>query len=93
MNISVFNIKLTDRDVYKILYLNKIKKLLPSQIAEQFPVTKATISNIVNGKSRQDCYHSFMDYMERHPRKVKKLFPELTQQLNGMEKEFRGNSN
>lgn len=73
----MYNVKLTDKDVYKILYLNKVKKLLPYQIEKQFPVSKATIKNILNGKSRKDCYYSFMDYMEREPKKVLSLFPEL----------------
>lgn len=93
MSNNMYNVKLTDKDVYKILYLNKVKKLLPYQIEKQFPVSKATIQNIVNGKSRKDCYYSFMDFMERHPRKIKKLFPDLTQQqLNDMEKESKGKS-
>ncbi|WP_369355384.1 hypothetical protein [Lysinibacillus capsici] len=78
MSNSMYNVKLTDKDVYKILYLNKVKKLLPYQIEKQFPVSKATIKNIVNGKSRRDCYYAFMDYMEREPKKVLALFPELT---------------
>lgn len=76
---SIYNIKLTDKDVYKILYLNKIKNLLPYQIEalSLFPVSRTTIKNIVNGKSRKDCYYSFMDYMESEPKKVVTLFPEL----------------
>jgi transposase len=68
------NVKLTDRDVYKILYLNKVKGLLPYQIEEHFTVSRATIKNIVNGKSRRDCYEAFMEYKSKHPQKVKRLF-------------------
>lgn len=68
------NVKLTDKDVYKILYLNKVKGLLPYQIEEHFSVTRATIKGIVNGKSRRDCYEAFMEYKTKHPRKVKLLF-------------------
>jgi transposase len=68
------NVKLTDRDVYKILYMNKVKGMLPYQIEEHFTVSRATIKNIVNGKSRRDCYEAFMEYKARHPQKVKRLF-------------------
>jgi hypothetical protein len=68
------NVKLTDRDVYKILYLNKVKGLLPYQIEEHFTVSRATIKNIVKGKSRRDCYEAFMEYKVKHPQKVKILF-------------------
>lgn len=70
----MYNIKLTDKDVYEILYINKVKKLLPYQIVAAFPVSKTTIKNIINGKSRKDCYFAFADYMEKHPKKVVKLF-------------------
>lgn len=70
----MYNVKLTNRDVYKILYLNKVKKLQPHQLEEMFPVSRATIKSIVNGNSRKDCYFPFMDYMERHPKKVMSLF-------------------
>jgi len=73
----MYNVKLTDRDVYKILYLNKIKKLLPYQIEESYPVSRGTIKSIINGKSRKDCYHAFMDYMEREPNKVMTLFHDI----------------
>ncbi|UTV31695.1 hypothetical protein [Bacillus altitudinis] len=68
------NVILTDRQVYHILFLSKVKGLQPYQIEEQFPVSRATIRQIVNGKSRKDCYFAFIDYMEQHPRKVKNLF-------------------
>ena len=71
---SFNNVKLTDKDIYYILYLNKVKGLQPYQIEKMFPVSKATIKNIVNGKSRKDCYYAFIDYMEKHPRKVMKLY-------------------
>lgn len=70
----MYNVKLTDKEVYKILYLNKVEKLLPYQITELFPVSKTTIKSIINGKSRKDCYFTFIDYMERKPKKVKSLF-------------------
>lgn len=71
---NAFNVKLTDRDVYKILYLNKIKDYQPYQLEIMFPVTRTTIRNIINGRSRKDCYHAFMDYVEKHPEKVNNLF-------------------
>ncbi|MBD7962526.1 hypothetical protein [Fictibacillus norfolkensis] len=74
MMLGFNNVKLTDRDVYKILYYSKVKGLLPFQIEEHFTVSRATIKNIVNGKSRRDCYEAFMEYKAKHPRKVKLLF-------------------
>jgi len=71
---NIYNVKLTDKEVYNILYMNKVNGLLPHQIQEHFPVSKATIKNIVNGKSRKDCYEAFMYYKEKHPRKVSQLF-------------------
>ena len=68
------NVKLTDKDVYHILYLNKVKGMLPYQIEGMFSVSRATIKHIVNGKSRRDCYEAFMEYKTTHPRKVKRLF-------------------
>jgi hypothetical protein len=60
------NVKLTDKDVYEILFLNKVKGLQPYEIEKRFPVSRTTIKNIVNGKSRKDCYFAFNDYMENH---------------------------
>lgn len=70
---NAFNIKLTDKDVYKILYLNKIEGLLPYEIEPQFSVSRATIKNIVNGKSRKDCYALFMKYKDSHLENFKRL--------------------
>ena len=70
----MYNVKLTDKEVYKILYLNKVKGLLPYQIEEQFPVSKATIKSIITGKSRKDCFHAFMYFSEKNPEKVLTLF-------------------
>jgi transposase len=74
MNNAIYNVKLTDKEVYRILFLNKVKGMQPHQLEEMFPVSKGTIRNIVNGKSRKDCYHAFMYYMEKHPKKVQNLF-------------------
>lgn len=69
------NVKLTDRQVYHILFLSKVKGLQPYQIEKQFPVSRATIRQIVNGKSRKDCYYAFIEYKEKHnPEEVMKLF-------------------
>ena len=70
---SVFNVKLTDKDVYKILYLNKVEGLQPYQLEKKFTVTRTTIKNIVNGKSRKDCYMVFMEYKESHLNEFMKL--------------------
>ena len=71
---SIYNIKLTDKEVYHILFLNMVKGLKPYQIEKIYPVSRPTIKNIVNGRSRIDCYCDFLEYMEKHPRKIKKLF-------------------
>ena len=63
------NVKLTDKDVYKILFLNKVKGLQPYQLEEMFPVSRTTIKNIVNGKSRKDCYFDFIDFIEKRDTK------------------------
>lgn len=74
MKNNIYGVVLTDKQVYEILYINKVVGMLPYQLAERFPVSKATIKNIVNGKSRKDCYQAFMYYKEKYPRKVKTLF-------------------
>jgi transposase len=74
LNNNIYNVKLTDKEVYRILYLSKVKGLLPYQLEERFPVSKATIKSIINGKSRKDCYEDFMEYRENHPRKITELF-------------------
>ncbi|MBF7145188.1 hypothetical protein [Bacillus toyonensis] len=68
------NVKLTDKDVYEILFLNKVKGLQPYEIEKRFLVSRTTVKNIVNGKSRKDCYFTFMEYKEKHPKKVMTLF-------------------
>ncbi|MEA1853032.1 hypothetical protein U9M49_08010 [Cytobacillus sp. OWB-43] len=54
--------------------MNKVQGMLPYQLQEIFPVSKATIKKIINGKSRKDCFAAFVDFMEKHPRKVRTLF-------------------
>ncbi|HDR8065352.1 TPA: hypothetical protein QCY66_004321 [Bacillus cereus] len=70
---NAFNVKLKDKDVYKILYLNKVDGLQPHQLETMFPVTKATIRSVVNGKSRKDCYGLFMKYKDSHRDEFMKL--------------------
>ncbi|MFN7251496.1 MAG: hypothetical protein ACK4M9_11975 [Anaerobacillus sp.] len=78
MSNDFYNVKLTDKDVYRMLYLNKVEGKLPYQLEEQFPVSRTTIKNIVNGKSRKDCYHAFMTLKTRQPNKLKEVFKELS---------------
>ncbi|HHP5741536.1 TPA: hypothetical protein ACSC8Z_005840 [Bacillus paranthracis] len=73
---NAFNVKLSDKDVYKILYLNKVEGIQPSQLEKDFPVTKITIRNIVNGKSRKECYALFMKYKDSHRKEFMKLINE-----------------
>ena len=74
LNNNIYNVKLTDKQVYEILYMNKVKGMLPYQIQPMFPVSKGTIKQIVNGKSRKDCYAAFLEYQRKHPIKLKKMF-------------------
>lgn len=69
------NVKLTDKDVYEILFLNKAKGLQPYQLEKRFLVSRTTIKNIVNGRSRKDCYYAFIDFIEKkHPKEVIEVF-------------------
>lgn len=73
VKINPYVAKLIDQQVYQILYLYYEKKVIPSNLAPTFNVTKATIKNIVNGKSRQDCHEVFLKYRY----KMKDQFEEL----------------
>lgn len=53
-------IKLTDEDVYHILYLKKIKGLPSQQIEQQFSLSKDSVERIVDGRSRAKCYVGYM---------------------------------
>lgn len=70
---SAFNVKLTDQEVYVILYLNRIRGLPTYQLATMFPVTENTIKKIVKGKTRKDCYAMFMKYKDSYPEEFRKL--------------------
>lgn len=61
-NLGFNNVKLTDKEVYHILFLYREKGMKPSQLEKMFSVSKATIKNIVTGKSRKDCYFSYLYY-------------------------------
>ncbi|XIH46530.1 hypothetical protein C1N65_25995 (plasmid) [Priestia aryabhattai] len=71
---SYNNVKLSDREVYKILYLNKVEGLHPHQLETIFPVTKASIKSIVNGRSRRECHTLFMKYKDSHRKEFIRLF-------------------
>lgn len=62
VKINPYIAKLTDQQVYQILYLYYEKKVMPSNLAPTFNVTKTTINNIVNDKSQQDCYEVLIKY-------------------------------
>lgn len=49
-------IKLTDGDIYFILYLKRIKELPLHQLEKQFSLCRDSVEKIVNGKSRTKCY-------------------------------------
>ncbi|WDV07137.1 hypothetical protein [Lysinibacillus irui] len=73
IKINPYVAKLTDQQVYQILYLYHEKNVLPCYLAPTFNVAKSTIRNIVNGKSRQDCHEVFLKYRY----KMKGQFEEL----------------
>lgn len=64
IKINPYGVKLSDQQVYQILYLYHEKNVLPCKLAPTFNVTKSTIRNIVNGKSRKDCYEVYFKYRE-----------------------------
>lgn len=57
--------KLTDEDIYFLLYLNKIKGLPLHQLEEQFSLSRNSVERIVEGKSRKKCYQGYMA-IEKH---------------------------
>lgn len=73
IKINPYGVKLSDQQVYQILYLYHEKKVMPSNLAPTFKVTKSTIKNIVKGKSRQDCFEVFF----KHKYKMKDQFEKL----------------
>lgn len=64
-NLGFNNVKLTDKEVYHILFLNRVKGMKPSQIEKMFSVSKTTIKNILTGKSRKDCYFVYLEYEKK----------------------------
>lgn len=48
--------KLTDEDVYFLLYLKKIKGLPLRQLEEQFSLSRDSIEKLSDGRSRPKCY-------------------------------------
>ena len=58
-------IKLTDEDVYFLLYLKKIKGLPLHQLEEQFSLSRDSVEKIMDGRSRPKCYLGYMA-VEKH---------------------------
>lgn len=79
IKINPYVAKLTDQQVYQILYLYHEKNVSPCYLAPAFNVIKSTIRNIVNGKSRQDCHEVFLKYRY----KMKDQFEELVTSFKG----------
>ena len=52
--------KLTDEDIYFILYLKKIKGLSLQQLEEIFSLSRDSVERIVNGRSRKNCYSGYI---------------------------------
>ena len=53
-------VKLTDEDVYLLLYLKKVKGLPMHQLEEQFCLSKDSLEKIIDGRFRTKCYLGFM---------------------------------
>ena len=58
-------IKLTDEDVYFLLYLKKIKGLPLHQLEEQFSLSRDSVERLADGRSRTKCYLGYMA-VEKH---------------------------
>ncbi|HSI68362.1 MAG TPA: hypothetical protein VK947_13125 [Planococcus sp. (in: firmicutes)] len=52
--------QLKNDDVYTILYLHKVEKFTPAELAEQFKASEIAIKAVVEGKARTRCYENFM---------------------------------
>lgn len=57
--------KLTDEEVYFLLYLNKIKGVSFHQLEEQFSLSRDSVEKIIEGRSRIKCYLGYMK-IEKH---------------------------
>lgn len=58
-------LKLTDEDVYYILYLKNIKRLPSHQLEEQFSLSRDSLEKIIDGRFRSKCYLGYMA-IEKH---------------------------
>lgn len=58
-------IKLTDEDVYFLLYLKKIKGLPVHKLEEQFSLSRDSVEKLSDGRSRPKCYLGYMA-IEKH---------------------------
>jgi|GEM_PF-3656001 len=70
IKINPYVTKLTDQQVYQILYLYHEKNVLPCYFAPTFNVTKVSITNILNG---QDCHEVFLKYRYKMKGQCEKL--------------------
>lgn len=62
--------KLTDEDIYHILYLNKIESTPPQQLEKQFSINKDSLEKILGGRIRKTCYEGFIA-VEKHLREAR----------------------
>ena len=60
MRMSRATDQLKNDDVYTILYLYKVEKFTPAELAEQFQASEIAIKALVEGKARKRCYENFM---------------------------------
>lgn len=61
--------KLTDEDIYQILYLNKIEGVPSHQLKKQFSLSRGSLKKILDGKIRKTCYEGFRA-VEKHLREM-----------------------
>lgn len=81
IKINPYVAKLTDQQIYQILYLYYEKNVSPCYLAPTFNVAKSTIRNIVNGKSRQDCHEVFLKYRYKMKDQFEKLITSFKGEL------------
>lgn len=52
--------KLTDAEIYFILYLKRVEALSLHQLEEQFSLCRDSVEKIVQGRTRKKCYAGYM---------------------------------
>lgn len=61
--------KLSDEDIYLILYLSKIEGIPSHLLENEFSLSPVSLQEILNGKVRKTCYERFTA-VEKHLQKT-----------------------